>query len=112
MGLLSSITEEEVKSAVFSMHPEKALGINEFNPAFYQSFWDVVKNDVIQFCQRLMCTGELPNGVNRMLVCLIPFPMKSKPDSWFWLLDTKGDFTVRGCYRLLRGESSDQEREV
>ncbi|XP_074346542.1 uncharacterized protein LOC141685332 [Apium graveolens] len=39
------------------MHPEKAPGIDVFNPTFYQSFWDVVKGDVIQFCRRFMYTG-------------------------------------------------------
>lgn len=31
-----------------------------------------MKKDVIQFCQKFMCTGELPAGVNHTLVCLIP----------------------------------------
>ena len=61
-----------MKNAVFSMQPEKAPGIDGFNPAFYQSFWGVVKHDVVDFCQKFMGTGELPMGVNRTLVCLIP----------------------------------------
>lgn len=72
MGLLANVTEEDVKSAIFSMHPEKALGIDRFNLALYQSFWQVVKDDVLNFCQKFMCMGELPDGVNRTLVCLIP----------------------------------------
>lgn len=36
--------------------------------------------------------------------------MRNKKDSWFWLPENKGDFSVRSCYRLLRGEYQCQER--
>lgn len=36
--LLVAISYEEVKKAVFSMHPEKAPGPNGFNPAFFQTY--------------------------------------------------------------------------
>lgn len=37
---------EEMKNAVFSMHPDKSRGPDGMNPAFYQQFWDVVGKDV------------------------------------------------------------------
>lgn len=70
--LIAPITAEEVKTAVFSMHPDKFPGPDGFNPAFFQSFWNVVGMDVIRFCQDYMNTGRLPEGVNHSLVCLIP----------------------------------------
>ncbi|XP_074369678.1 uncharacterized protein LOC141711143 [Apium graveolens] len=70
--LLGEITGEEVKEAIFSMHPDKASGIDGFNPAFYQAFWSVVEIDVVKFCHDFMQTGLLPEGVNKTLVCLIP----------------------------------------
>lgn len=72
MGLISSVTEEEVQRVVFSMHSGKSLGVDDFNPAFYQSFWSIVKNDVFRFCHEFICTRELLEGVNQTLVCLIP----------------------------------------
>lgn len=39
------------------------------------------------------------------LIRQIPIPQRSKEDSWFWLYDDKGEFTVRSCYRRLRGEA-------
>lgn len=33
----------------------------------------------------------------------VPIPMEQKNDSWFWILDEKGMFTVRSCYRQLQG---------
>lgn len=55
---------------------------------------------------------ELCNDRDKGLIYQIPIPLRSKPDSWFWLPDTKGGFTVRSCYRLLRGESVSQERAM
>ncbi|KAL8122746.1 hypothetical protein AgCh_010940 [Apium graveolens] len=71
-GLTAEITSEEVKVAVFSMHPEKSPGSDGLNPAFFQAFWSIVGKDVVHFCQKFMRTGELPIGVNCTLVCLIP----------------------------------------
>lgn len=71
-ALISPVTVEEVKYAVFSMHPDKSPGPDGLNPAFFQSFWSIVGRDVFQFCYRFKTTGELPPGINRTLVCLIP----------------------------------------
>lgn len=71
-GLMKSVSEEEVKAAVFSMHPEKASGVDGFNTGFFQAFWQVVGADVIKFCQEFFETGEMQTGCNRTLICLIP----------------------------------------
>uniref|UniRef100_A0A803P703 Uncharacterized protein n=1 Tax=Cannabis sativa TaxID=3483 RepID=A0A803P703_CANSA len=41
-SLLCPITAEEVKQAIFQMHPDKAPGPNGMNPDFYQKHWDTV----------------------------------------------------------------------
>lgn len=60
--LIAEITGAEVKEAVFSMHPDKTSGVDDFNPAFYQAFWSVVEGDVVKFCRDFMRTGLLPGG--------------------------------------------------
>lgn len=37
------------------------------------------------------------------LIRKIPLPMRDRNDSWFWILDDKGCFTIKSCYRLLQG---------
>lgn len=56
-ALIAEITCEKVKAAVFFMHPDKASGPDGFNPAFYQAFWDVVQQDVVEICRIFMSTG-------------------------------------------------------
>lgn len=50
--------------------------------------------------------------MDKKLIYQIPIPMRSRPDTWFWLLDNKGLFTVRSCYIFLTGESNSHERAV
>lgn len=45
--LLVKIPEKiEVQKAVFSIHPDKAPGPDGFSADFYQTFWDVIGDDV------------------------------------------------------------------
>lgn len=44
--LTRSVTEAEVRMALFAMHPEKAPGPYGMTALFYQWFWDIVKEDV------------------------------------------------------------------
>lgn len=66
------VTSEEVKRAVFDMHPDKSPGYDGLNPGFFQAYWQIVGMDVTRLCQVFFDTGELPVGINRTLVCLIP----------------------------------------
>lgn len=54
------------------MHPEKSPGFDGLNSGFYQAYWRVVGADVTELCQNFLSTGELSEGINRTLVCLIP----------------------------------------
>ncbi|KAL8106281.1 hypothetical protein AgCh_029900 [Apium graveolens] len=72
VSLIADIVTEEVKEAVFSMHPEKSPGPDGLNSCFFQVFWSIVGKDVVELCQKFISTGELPGEVNRTLVCLIP----------------------------------------
>ncbi len=70
--LLSPFTVEEVKNALFSMHPDKSLGPDDMNPAFYQKFWDVVGNDVAKFCLSAIADRKFPVGLNSTSIDLVP----------------------------------------
>lgn len=71
-ALLSNITTEEVKETTVSMHMDKSSGKDGLNPAFYQFCWNIVGSDVVRFYQTFLRIGELLDGINNMVVCLIP----------------------------------------
>lgn len=77
--LLRRVRQEEVKEALFSMHPEKSPGPDGLNPGFYQSFWDILGNDITNFCDEFITSGHLPAGLNKTQIVLIP--KKSTPES-------------------------------
>lgn len=60
-------TGEEVKEALFAMHPDKSPGPDGMNPAFYQRFWNIVGKDVVELCLRTLSTGSMPQNLNDTL---------------------------------------------
>ena len=50
--LCATIDKEEVKKAVFQMHPDKAPRPDDFNPCFYQRYWDIVEEDVVSLVRK------------------------------------------------------------
>ncbi|MCH80014.1 hypothetical protein A2U01_0000776 [Trifolium medium] len=70
--LVMPITREELKEALFQMHPDKAPGPDGFNPAFYQHFWDLCGNDVFEAATEWLERGYFPSSLNETNICLIP----------------------------------------
>jgi hypothetical protein len=70
--LAAPITTEEVRRAVFSMHPWKAPGPDGFPAGFYQKSWDVVGETVVRFVESVWHNPSLIEDVNKTDICLIP----------------------------------------
>lgn len=43
-ALISCPTEEEIRSAIFTLSPNSSLGPDGFGGAFFQVAWDIIKN--------------------------------------------------------------------
>lgn len=63
---------DEIKEALFSIHPEKAPGPDGFSACFFQSNWEVVGDDIIKEVQAFFTSGYMPRTVNETHVRLIP----------------------------------------
>ncbi|KAM6590452.1 hypothetical protein CsatA_013057 [Cannabis sativa] len=56
-SFLLAVSEEEVRSAVFGMHPDKSPCPDGLTPAFYQKNWVVLGSDVVRLVQRFFTSG-------------------------------------------------------
>ncbi|XP_062099843.1 uncharacterized protein LOC133805695 [Humulus lupulus] len=72
MELLKPVEEEELKAALFQIHPDKSPGPDGMTSAFYQKFWRIVGCDVVSFVRNFFNMVTLPDGINDTNVVLIP----------------------------------------
>lgn len=70
--LLKVVSDEEVKSALFQMNPDKAPGPDGLTPAFSQKHWSIVGGDVIELVRKIFRDSVLPNELNETNMVLIP----------------------------------------
>jgi hypothetical protein len=70
--LVAPISREELRVALFEMHPDKAPGPDGFNPAFYQHFWDRCGDDVFEATKDWLERGYFPSSLSETNICLIP----------------------------------------
>ena len=70
--LLEPFTAVDVKEVLFSMHPDKSLGPDGMNPAFYQKVWNIIGQDVTDACLHFISTRTFPDKLNDTLIVLIP----------------------------------------
>ncbi|KAL6222512.1 hypothetical protein ACLB2K_005904 [Fragaria x ananassa] len=71
-ALLNPYTVEEVKEALFQMHPSKASGPDGMSPFFYQKYWDLVDVQVSNAVISFLSTKDMPHDLNFTHVVLIP----------------------------------------
>ncbi|XP_071933729.1 uncharacterized protein [Coffea arabica] len=71
-SLIQPVEENEVRAAVFSMHPNKALGPDGMSPLFFQRYWHTIKNDVVSAIQSFLSNGHLLKSINETSITLIP----------------------------------------
>lgn len=67
--LQDPFTTEEVKTALFSMHPDKSLGIDGMNLAFFPI---IIQEDLVKFYLMVIDTKMMPVELHKMVVVLIP----------------------------------------
>ncbi|WZY88832.1 hypothetical protein YC2023_045567 [Brassica napus] len=70
--LLRLATEEEVKEALFMMHPEKAPGPDGMTALFFQHSWHIIKSDLVEMVNNFLVSGEMDPRLNITHICMIP----------------------------------------
>ena len=72
LTLMRAATEEEVRQALFMMHPEKAPGPDGMTTLFFQHSWHIIKKDVVELVNNFLVTGVLDPRLNITNICMIP----------------------------------------
>ena len=71
-ALVHPYTEEEVRNALFQIHPSKSLGPDGMSPFFFQKFWHIVGNDVTAAVLSFLHSGRYLRKMNFTHIVLIP----------------------------------------
>lgn len=70
--LISIPNLQEIKKALFEIHPDKASGPDGFSASFFQSNWEIVGPAMVREIQFFFETGYLPSTINDTHIRLIP----------------------------------------
>ena len=90
--LLREVTEEEIKSALFSIGEDKAPGPDGYTSCFYKKAWNVIGRDFIKAVKEFFDSGQILKQINHSVLALIP---KSKA------ADKVEDFRPIACCNVL-----------
>ena len=71
-SLNKPISLDEVKSAIFSMNPDKSPGPDGFQAFFFQKCWDIIGIDLWKALEAMRNGGSLLSEINFTFLTLIP----------------------------------------
>ncbi|GJU36868.1 RNA-directed DNA polymerase, eukaryota [Tanacetum coccineum] len=71
-NLVTPVSLDEVKNAVWDCDSSKAPGPDGFSFAFVNKYWDYFEVDILEYVNIFLDTGSLPHGSNSSFFTLIP----------------------------------------
>lgn len=81
--LMATVSDEEIKAAVFSMGSLKALGPDGLNGLFYQKNWNLVNDQVYNAVRNFFINGCLPSEVTVLVLTpKVPNPFYLQPSPY------------------------------
>jgi len=70
--LVGTISEVNVKEAVWICDSGKSPGSDGFNFGFIKFSWDIIKGDILRVVQSFVEGGSWPKGTNASFITLVP----------------------------------------
>jgi len=71
-ALIRTVSEEEIRTALFQMDPYKAPGPDGFGASFYQHHWSIIKEQLCAAIKDFFSSGKLLKEFNHTFIALIP----------------------------------------
>jgi mannosylglycoprotein endo-beta-mannosidase len=72
IDLCKPFSESEIKTALFSMEKNKATGPDKIPIEFYQSCWEIVKNDIVKLFHDFHKGNVDISRINYEIITLLP----------------------------------------
>jgi hypothetical protein len=69
--LVKPYTDKEIKTALFQMGPTKAPGPDSFPALFYQTHWEILKDDICSAVRGFLMGESIPEGFCDSVIVLI-----------------------------------------
>ena len=83
LRLSANVSEQEIHKAMFSLKPYKAPGMDRLHARFFQHFWNVLGQSIIEAILAVFHSKRIPNYLNQTLVVVIPKREGPKTLSYF-----------------------------
>lgn len=77
--LLQTVTNDEVKSALWSIADKKATSPDGFSSSFYKQSWPIVGDSICEAVKEFLCNGILLKQLNATALVLLP--KKTSPET-------------------------------
>jgi len=71
-SMISNITEQEVKEAMWMCEGSKSPSPDRFNFNFIKHNWEALKHDILAAVQSFQVVGNIPKGCNASFIALVP----------------------------------------
>lgn len=76
-------SHQEIKAAIFALNKDSAPGPDGFGAFFFQTYWDIIKEDVVKAVLEFFTTSWILPGFNSNIIALLPkIPNASSIDQY------------------------------
>ncbi|KAG6728212.1 hypothetical protein I3842_02G162400 [Carya illinoinensis] len=91
--------EDEVHDVIRKMEKDKVPGPDRFSMGFFQTCWEVVKEDIMNVFQEFFHAGKFTKSLNATFIALIP-----KKSGASEVKDFRPISLINGIYKILLGK--------
>lgn len=70
--LMEPFEEEQIKEGVWSCDGDKSPIPDDFNFRFIKEYWELMKNDIVEFFKEFHCRAVLPKTFSTSFITLVP----------------------------------------